>query len=192
MNDSKDVMSKRTDEELIIIITEDRLKYQPVAIEAAKKEVEKRKIDPQKINKLQEKFEQKSSIKESVKSNTTSFQNRIVNQVIDLIAIGILIQILSLLISSLFKPTEDLFLLTFIISYFGYYIFMEYKYQQTLGKFYTKTKVVKFNGDKPKFINIVGRTFLRTIPYDIISYFIDGKLFHDTNSKTIVINLSEK
>ena len=192
MNDFKDVMSQRTDEELIIIITEDRLKYQPVAIEAAVKEVEKRKIDPQIINKLQEKAEQKTSIKERVKSNTTSFQNRVINQIIDFIAIGILIQLLSLLISLLFKPTEDLSSITFIISYFGYYIYMENKYQQTLGKFYTKTKVVKFNGDKPKFINIVGRTFLRAIPYDIISFFLDGKLFHDTNSKTMVINLSEK
>lgn len=68
---------------------------------------------------------------------------------------------------------------------------MEQKYQQTLGKFFTKTKVVQLNGDKPKFHTIVRRTFLRTIPYDYISFFFDGKFFHDTNSRTLVINLCD-
>jgi uncharacterized RDD family membrane protein YckC len=190
--DFNEVMSQRTDDELITIITVDRIKYQPQAIRAAEIEVEKRKIDPQIINQRIKKFKLETAVKERIKSRSTSFQNRVINQIIDFIVIVFLIQILNKLISLLFNPTGDMGFITFIISYFGYYIYMENKYQQTLGKFFTKTKVVKYNGDKPKLINIVGRTFLRTIPYDVISFFLDGNLFHDINSKTMVINLNKK
>lgn len=45
-NEFKKVMSERTDEELIKIVTIERGKYNPTAIEAADAEVEKRNIDP--------------------------------------------------------------------------------------------------------------------------------------------------
>jgi hypothetical protein len=43
-NKFKEVMSKRTDEELIKIVSIDKDGYEPLAVEAAKKELEKRKI----------------------------------------------------------------------------------------------------------------------------------------------------
>ena len=185
-------MSQRTDEELIIIITRERLNYQPLAIEAAEKEVQKRSIDPKKIKLEEDNFYLESSILEHIQSNTTSFQNRVINKIIDSLAIMILIYFFNLFIILLALPKYDLSIINFLISYFGYYIYLEKKYQQTLGKFFTKTQVVKLNGDKPEFLTIVRRTCLRTIPYDIISFFFDGKVFHDTNSKTLVINLSDK
>ena len=48
----KDVMSKRTDEELIKIITIDRKDYQPLAVEAAEEEIKNRNIDTTKIEKV--------------------------------------------------------------------------------------------------------------------------------------------
>ena len=51
-SDFKDVMSKRTDEELIKIVTVDRNKYQPLAIESAEEEIKNRNIDNAKIEKI--------------------------------------------------------------------------------------------------------------------------------------------
>ena len=51
-SDFKDVMSKRTDEELIKIVTVDRNKYQPLAIESAEEEIKNRNIDNAKIEKV--------------------------------------------------------------------------------------------------------------------------------------------
>ena len=42
----KDIMSKRTDEEVIKIVTVDRGYYQPLAVVAAEEEIKSRKIDP--------------------------------------------------------------------------------------------------------------------------------------------------
>jgi len=188
-NDFKNVMSQRTDDELIIILSKDIRKYQASAIESAQKEVEKRKIDPKIINQLKNKDKIETSLKQEIKSRSTSLKNRVINQIIDLVVILIMIQSLNTLISLIFKTTEDFSLLTLIISYFGYYIYMENKYQQTLGKLYTKTKVVTLSGAKPRLIKIIKRTFLRTIPYDVISFIIDKNGFHDINSKTNVIDI---
>ncbi len=49
-NEFKQVMSERTDEELIKIVTTERDGYNPIAIEAAESEVEKRNIDTTDIN----------------------------------------------------------------------------------------------------------------------------------------------
>ena len=48
-SDFKDVMFKRTDDELIKIVTIDKGKYQSLAIEAAEEEIRKRNIDTTKI-----------------------------------------------------------------------------------------------------------------------------------------------
>ena len=42
-----------------------------------------------------------------------------------------------------------------------YYI--EHKYQKTLGKIITKTKVVNLEGEKPELGDIISRTFCRLI-----------------------------
>jgi hypothetical protein len=50
--DFKDVTSKRTDDELIKIVTIDKGKYQPLAIEVAEEEIKKRNIDTTKIEQV--------------------------------------------------------------------------------------------------------------------------------------------
>jgi hypothetical protein len=48
----KDIMSKRTDEELIRIVTVDKDSYQPLPIQAAEKEIENRGMDLTNIDKM--------------------------------------------------------------------------------------------------------------------------------------------
>ena len=51
-NKFNEVMSQRTDEELIKILTVDRERYNPIAIEAAESEIKKRNIDTNKFEEI--------------------------------------------------------------------------------------------------------------------------------------------
>jgi uncharacterized RDD family membrane protein YckC len=74
----------------------------------------------------------------------------------------------------------------------GYYIVMEGLTQRTLAKFVTRTRVVKADGSRPSFGQIVGRSFARIIPFEAFSFF-GGKGFpvgwHDSLSGTRVIRV---
>lgn len=56
------------------------------------------------------------------------------------------------------------------LTFIGYYSIMEIKFQKTIGKFITKTKVVNINGDKPGNADIISRTFFKLISFDRISF----------------------
>jgi uncharacterized RDD family membrane protein YckC len=73
------------------------------------------------------------------------------------------------------------------VGFFGYYVIMETKYQKTIGKYITKTKVVNKNGTKPEVGDIVRRTFCRLIPFDRISFLFTANGFHDRLSDTTII-----
>jgi len=64
---------------------------------------------------------------------------------------------------------------------------MEAKYQTTVGKIITKTKVVTKDGKKPEFTNIVRRTLFRLIPVDQISFLFLSEGFHDYLSETTIV-----
>jgi uncharacterized RDD family membrane protein YckC len=64
---------------------------------------------------------------------------------------------------------------------------MEHKFQKTVGKFITRTKVVNLNGEKPTLNDIMVRTFCRLIPFDRLSFFFAKNGFHDGISNTRVI-----
>lgn len=71
---------------------------------------------------------------------------------------------------------------------FGYYIFFEGLFQVTPGKLITRTRVVDLNGNKPTFLQIVGRSFARFVPFEPFSFFgstADG--WHDRWSGTRVV-----
>lgn len=73
-----------------------------------------------------------------------------------------------------------------------YYPFFESIFYLTPGKILTKTTVITENGQKPTFINILGRTFCRFIPFEFFSFLGNpGRGWHDTISKTRVVR-SEK
>ncbi len=188
-NNFQDVMAKRTDNELVIIVSTERHKYQQVAIEAAEIEIEKRKINPAIIIELKEKVKVENSKKDSILLRKANIQNRIINQVIDFMAIAFLYSFIKIITFGTLKSEDGMDQLLFFVAYFFYYIYLENNYQQTLGKFYTKTKVVTLNGDKPSLKKIIARTLLRTIPYDLISFIIERNGFHDNISKTTVIEI---
>ena len=131
-------------------------------------------------------------IKEKIDSNAVSSGIRFVNFLIDFIVWLVIAFIVSLLIGVLFQPTEQgviqLFGYMLIFGTFiAYFAIMEIKFQKTVGKFVTKTKVVKMNGEKPETSDIIVRTFCRLIPFDRISYLFTKNGFHDLLSKTTVV-----
>lgn len=190
-NNFDDIMSKKTNQELIVIVSTDRSKYQPSAVISAEKEIDKRNIDKTIILELNEKVQIENSKIDKTKSDFTTIDKRIINQLIDFSVIFILTLFSNLMIKTVFNSSEDFTGIILMSVYFIYYIYSENKYQQTLGKYYTKTKVVTINGEKPTLKSIVFRTFCRTIPWDIISFTLGVNGFHDITSKTRVIKISK-
>lgn len=194
-NEFTKVMSERTDEELIKIVTVERSNYQPLAIEAADLEVEKRNIDTTEFENIREKATNEQEQKDKTNSNVVSSLIRFVNFIIDFFA-WFIITFIILTISSLtitifgLNNGEFLFLIDFIIifgTFIIYFAFMEIKFQKTLGKFITNTKVVKVNGEKPTSGDIFTRTICRLIPFDQISFLFVKNGIHDFLSKTKVV-----
>jgi uncharacterized RDD family membrane protein YckC len=185
--DFKEVMSKRTDEDLIKIVTVDRGRYQALAVEAAEEEIKKRKIDTTKIEQVKVDLTAKIEKQKELNANKVSALTRFIHFIVDTIVWLIIAAILTFPLNA----KDDLqmlfgYLLLFI-SFMGYYTFMETKYQNTIGKFMTKTKVVNKNGSKPEVGDIVRRTFYRLIPFDRISFLFSPNGFHDRLSDTTII-----
>ncbi len=79
------------------------------------------------------------------------------------------------------------FLIGMVIMLF-YYVPLEAAMGRTLGKFVTGTKVVNLNGEKPRFSQILGRTFCRFIPFEAFSFlFGEGRGWHDSVPDTFVV-----
>lgn len=93
--DFKDVMSKRTDDELIQIVTIDKNKYQPLAIEAAEEEIKKRNIDTTKIEQVKVDLTIKITEQEEFEANKVSSSTRFINFIIDTIVWFIIVAILT-------------------------------------------------------------------------------------------------
>jgi uncharacterized RDD family membrane protein YckC len=186
-SDFKDVMLKRTDDELIKIVTIDKGKYQPLAIEAAEEEIRKRNIDTTKIEQVKVDLTTKFEEEEQFETKKVSSFTRFLNFIIDGIVWFIIVAILTVQLSAK-DAIQMLFgYFIFFASFIGYYAFMETKYQKTIGKFITKTKVVTKNGTKPNAGDILRRTFCRLIPFDRVSYLFTSNGFHDRLSETTVI-----
>lgn len=69
-----------------------------------------------------------------------------------------------------------------------YYVFFEAIYGRTPGKFMTGTKVVNAYGERASFLQIVGRTLCRLVPFEAFTFLSKKKLgLHDSVSKTYVV-----
>jgi len=188
-------MSKRTDKELIKIVTVDRNSYEPLAVEAAEEEITKRNLDINFIEEtsvyLTQEFEKETEIKNSQVDQVP----RLVHLVVDTFVhyfITILLFILAIQFFPSYADDHDFIrfmaIFLFFVAFFGYYILMEFLFQKTVGKFLTKTKVVDKDGEKPAFSYIFIRTVLRLIPFDNVTFLMGtGGGFHDVYSKTMVI-----
>ena len=199
-----DLMSNKTTDELIKLVTTDYDKYQPLAIETAKNEIKLRNIDIKKIEQLNEihkeeiavenlkKTQKQKDILEKIANSTL----RSINFIIDIVAVFLIYRSTAYVIQNLLNITsirEILFLnrTTVFVVFILYFILAENMFQKTLGKVITKTKVVNLDGGKPNFVDITIRTFSRLIPFDGISYLYSISGFHDKLSKTIVIKETE-
>ncbi len=183
----KEVMSKRTDEDLIKIVTVDRNRYQPLALECAEEEIKKRNIDTSKIEQAKVDLEVKIEERNEFNSKKVNSLNRFINFLVDTIVWFTIVAFLTSFLNA--KDTFQILLgyLILFASYITYYVIMETKYQKTIGKFLTKTKVVNQNGTKPEIGDIFRRTFCRLIPFDRISFLFTANGFHDRLSSTTII-----
>ena len=187
-------MSERTDQELIKIVTVERERYNPTAIEAADLEIEKRNIDTAEFEKIKEKATVDKEQRQKVDSNVVGSGTRFINFLLDFIIWLVFGSLISFIIG-LFVPvtSENQGILTLLIyliffgSFIAYYSIMEIKFQKTVGKFVTKTKVVTMNGEKPENGEIIARTFCRLIPFDRLSFLFVKNGIHDFLSKTKVV-----
>lgn len=168
-------MDKRADEELIKIVTVERTSYNPIAIEAADAESKKQNIDKSEFEEINEQIIVEKQQIEKVDSNIVGSGIRFVNFLINFIVWLIIAFIVSFIIGIFVQPAEQRLLTLFgYVLIFGthiaYYAIMEIKFQKTVGKFVTKTKVVTMNGEKPTDGDIIARTFCRLISFDRLSF----------------------
>ncbi len=135
--------TEQTDKELIRIVTTERDSFHPLAVDAAEKELKERKIDI-----LVHGVKRKEVIAEKiVDSNLVGINLRFINLLID-ITVWLLISMLIIIVFT--NPNEKyIVFLLFVLTFVSYYSIMEISFQKTIGKFVTKTKVVRINGDKP-------------------------------------------
>lgn len=71
---------------------------------------------------------------------------------------------------------------------FLYYSTLEILFARTLSKYFTRTIVVMIDGSKPSPIDILGRTLVRIVPFEYLTFFRARKLgWHDELSKTFVV-----
>ena len=191
------VMSERTDEQLIKIVTIDRDGYEPIAVEAAEQEIQKRKIDIAKVDEVKIDLIAKLKEDKEIDSNKVHSFTRFLHYLIDSFVIFILAMILSFIVG-LFINLNSLIIAKLIIyammtiTFFAYYIYMEYRFEKTIGKIITKTKVVNKNGHKAELGDIIRRTFSRIIPLEGVSFLFTINGLHDYLSETIVIKDSIK
>lgn len=69
-----------------------------------------------------------------------------------------------------------------------YYNIFEIIFAQSIGKFVTQTIVVDEHGEKPHYETILIRSLCRIIPFNPFSVLILGRGWHDSLSKTYVVD----
>jgi len=111
---------------------------------------------------------------------------RLWNFLIDSIVIVVCIMLASYFLKDI--VSQEQMKIGGIIFYYVYYFVMESTLGQTIGKIFTKSKVVDVkNKGRPKFIQIFIRTLSRLIPVDFVSYLFNKQGIHDYFSKTKLI-----
>ena len=190
--DYKELVKKKSDEELVKMVFVDRDGYQPLAIEAAEEEIKIRNLNLTQIATIKTNLLDEQEVKTTIDNATPTTLVRFLNFVIDMFMVLILNSFLSYFIAYFFiiyeisLSTIHIYLVL-AISYFSYYVFMETTLQKTIGKFATKTRVIMKDGSKPKTYDIFRRTFCRIIPLDGFSFLFDANGFHDRLSDTTVV-----
>jgi uncharacterized RDD family membrane protein YckC len=124
----------------------------------------------------------------------TNKKTRFLNLVIDSICFWVLWIIHVLLFDDFIKNiigegpaiNNTAYLLFF---YFVYNFLFELLFGRTIGKFLTGTKVVDNDLKKPTIKSLLIRNLCRLIPFDAFSYLIFENGWHDSISKTTIVNI---
>ncbi|GET34555.1 hypothetical protein PbJCM13498_34180 [Prolixibacter bellariivorans] len=115
---------------------------------------------------------------------------RLVNFLLDTIIYLILVVVFILLFKNSI-PKEDVKWIS-VVAYFLYYFLFELVAGRTPAKFITRSKVSSLAETTNKFfylLQILGRTVMRFIPIDILSYLFSFRGLHDYISKTTITKL---
>ncbi|MGG5486894.1 RDD family protein [Gaetbulibacter sp. PBL-D1] len=73
-----------------------------------------------------------------------------------------------------------------------YYTLMEGYTERTLGKYVTRTKVIKIDAEPITLKDAFIRSLCRLIPFDMLSFLgTNGKGWHDSISKTYVVDIDK-
>ncbi|MFY0601752.1 MAG: RDD family protein [Cyclobacteriaceae bacterium] len=131
--------------------------------------------------------------REYVQRKMASSGKRFANLIIDVIVRYILIFVAGALISFSSDFGDGAQVLSGLLAIFTYGLIIFYPWimesmtGKTIGKYITRTRIVKPDGSKPDTINILGRTLCRLIPFDAFSYLGDKPGWHDSIPKIYVI-----
>ena len=134
-NEFKNVMSKRTDEELVSIVTVKRDEYNPIAVEAAESEIKKRNIHTDTFEEIKEKASIEKEQKQKLDDSTVGTGVRFLNFLIDFHVWLVIAHVLTFPLN-INNPTHQLIgYLIMIVTFVTYYWIMELNFQKTVGKF---------------------------------------------------------
>ncbi len=123
---------------------------------------------------------------------TAPLSKRFINYIIDIICVIALIIFIIFLINYFgytFTITEnEVIQILFLVTFPFYYALLEYRFGKTIGKFFTRTKVISNDGTELSFGQCLVRSFCRIIPFEYISgLFTSGIFWHDSIPKTLVV-----
>jgi uncharacterized RDD family membrane protein YckC len=128
---------------------------------------------------------------ENATSRTARTSHRLGNYFIDSFAIWLLSVVIVLFIQmSGVKITFGIweyYFFYFVLTIL-YYVVFESLTGKTPGKYITRTRVVTREGYHPTLTNIVWRTLARFIPFEPFSFFMSEIGWHDSLTKTLVID----
>lgn len=76
--------------------------------------------------------------------------------------------------------------------YFVYYLFWESLFAATPAKWILGTRVVSDSGERPSFSKVFIRSLARLVPFEPLIYALSGTAWHDSWSKTVVLDIRSK
>jgi len=115
---------------------------------------------------------------------------RFVNYLVDIIVIYVVVVIIAIPfggLTQLVVTNPAMYYLVFFGLFFLYYGFLEGTKGKTVGKMITKTTVVTNSGEPMSVSKALLRTLCRIVPFEFISAFLGGPMWHDKWADTMLV-----
>lgn len=188
--DFEQIMSTKTTQELIQITRVSRDDYREEALEAAEKELGRRNVPMQNVEVMTQNIAETMKKNAEMEGNTVSSGIRFLNFLIDLLVCLFIIFVLAYSLNVLVNKHMLFGSFIVIATYILYYVILEMRFQRTLGKMLTKTKVVTINEEVPSSTDIIIRSVVRVIPFDHFTFLLMRNGLHDRLSNTKVVKVN--